>query len=433
MELQSNLEKRFQSVFESAVDGIIIINARGIILDLNVAATKLFGYTKEELKGLTINHLMPVYHATNHDDYIKKYLKTGQPKIIGIGREVEGIKKNGGKFPFWLSVNEVKLDDESIFTGFIHDLSAVKKAELELVKLNHELENKVVQRTYDLEKVVNQLLQLNKKLEEEIHARKETEIKLKQRETDLEESLNKEKELGILKSRFVSMASHEFRTPLATIASSASLVLRYTGEEDQNHRTRHIEKIKSSVSHLTNILNDFLSITKLEEGKITVKFDVFDLKLFLGNFIEEITPLFVNQKKLETSIELTDSNVCNDSNIIKNILFNLLSNAIKYTKDDGRIRLIVRDNAENLYFSIEDDGIGIPEHEQKHLFDRFFRAGNATNIEGTGLGLYIVKKYVENLNGSITFTSGEAQGTSFHVTLPKVDLNNSNKTITNES
>ena len=419
MDFHKNLEKRFQSVFESAVDGIIIIDSNGIILDLNQATTKLFGYSKEELKGLTINRLMPIYHANNHDDYIKKYLSTGLAKIIGIGREVEGITKAGQKFPFWLSVNEVKLEKESIFTGFIHDLTDVKKAEQELVKLNQELENKVVQRTYDLEKVVNQLLQLNKKLEAEILARRETEKKLKQRESDLQESLNKEKELGILKSRFVSMASHEFRTPLATIASSASLVLRYVTEEEQSHRTRHIEKIKSSVAHLTNILNDFLSITKLEEGKTTVKYAMFDLQHFLHKFCEEIIPLFTHGKQLQTSIHLAEEDFYNDSNIIKNILFNLLSNAIKYTNNEGVILLDVRDDTDNVCFTIQDNGIGIPEAEQKHLFDRFFRAGNATNIEGTGLGLYIVKKYLENLDGSISFSSKEGEGTTMCVNIPK--------------
>lgn len=421
LETSSNLERRFQSVFESAIDGIIIIDSSGVILDLNQAACRMFQYDKEQLIGSTINSLMPRPHSVKHDSYINNYLTTGIAKIIGIGREVEGLRKDGTLFPFWLSVNEVKLDDGSIFTGFIHDLTDIRKAEKELVNLNMELEKKVVQRTYDLEKVVNQLLQLNKKLEDEISARKFTEEQLKIRESELKQSLAKEKELGELKSRFVSMASHEFRTPLATIASSASLVTKYTDESTQANRQRHIEKIKSSVTHLTNILNDFLSITKLEEGKVQAKIIQCDLEELLTDFADEIKPLFENNKMFFTSVDLHERIINSDPNILRNILFNLISNAIKYTKNNGVIELKVKDDRHDLYIQIKDNGIGIPEHEQKHLFDRFFRAGNASNIEGTGLGLFIVKKYIEMLKGEIEFESIEGSGTTFNVILPKIN------------
>ena len=419
METNSNLERRFQSVFESAIDGIIIIDANGIILDMNQAACRMFQYDKEQLIGGTINKLMARYHSVRHDSYISNYLDTGIAKIIGIGREVEGLRKDGSLFPFWLSVNEVKLDHGTIFTGFIHDLTDIRKAEKELLNLNLELEKKVVKRTYDLEKVVNQLLQLNKKLEDEISARKFTEEQLKIQEIELQHSLAKEKELGELKSRFVSMASHEFRTPLATIASSASLVTKYTDVSTQANRERHIEKIKSSVAHLTNILNDFLSITKLEEGKAQAKVIECNLEELFTDFAEEIKPLFQKNKTFFTSVDLKEKIIHSDPNILKNILFNLISNAIKYTKNNGVIELKVKDDDHDLFIQIKDDGIGIPEHEQKHLFDRFFRAGNASNIEGTGLGLFIVKKYTEMLNGEIGFESSEGLGTTFNVTLPK--------------
>lgn len=419
LDLQKNLEKRFHSVFESAVDGIIIINARGIILNVNTAATNLFGYSREELIDTSVNKLMPFAHSREHDQYISSYLETRKPKIIGIGREVEGVKKNGDKFPFWLSVNEISIEGGSLFTGFIHDLTDMKKVEHELVQLNQDLENKVIQRTYDLEKVVNQLLQLNKKHEDEISARKFTEEQLKIRESELKKSLEKEKELGELKSRFVSMASHEFRTPLATIASSASLILKYVTEETQANREKHIEKIKSSVTHLTNILNDFLSISRLEEGKAEARLIPFNMEEAVLDFFEEIQPLFTKNKIFSPKISLSDPMVETDPNIFKNVLFNLVSNAIKYTKVNGEVQVIVEDTDSHIKLTVKDNGIGIPQSDQKHLFDRFFRAGNATNIEGTGLGLFIVKKYTEILHGDITFTSIEGEGTSFFVTIPK--------------
>lgn len=386
---------------------------------MNAAATRLFGYSRDELIQTSVNKLMPFTHSREHDHYINAYLETRKPKIIGIGREVEGVKKNGDKFPFWLSVNEIVMEEGNLFTGFIHDLTDMKKVEHELVHLNQELENKVVQRTYDLEKVVNQLLQLNKKHEDEISARKFTEEQLKIRESELKKSLEKEKELGELKSRFVSMASHEFRTPLATIASSASLILKYSSEETQANREKHIEKIKSSVSHLTNILNDFLSISRLEEGKAEARLIPFNLQEASHDFFEEIQPLFTKNKTFLSKINLTDPMVETDPNIFKNILFNLVSNAIKYSKVNGEVQVIIEDIGSQIKLTVQDNGIGIPLSDQKHLFDRFFRAGNATNIEGTGLGLFIVKKYTEILQGDISFISTEGKGTTFFVTIPK--------------
>ncbi|MFZ1706114.1 MAG: PAS domain-containing sensor histidine kinase [Saprospiraceae bacterium] len=416
----NDLEKRFQSVFESAVDGIIIIDSSGFIIDVNISASKLFQYHKEELIGKSVNQLMPAHHSNRHDGYIKNYETTRQPKIIGIGREVEGLRRDGSKFPFWLSVNEILLDNGRFFTGFIHDLSDIKNAEKKLVHLNEDLEQKVIQRTYDLEKVVNQLLQLNKKLEDEVVARKFTENRLKLREAELKKSLEKEKELGELKSRFVSMASHEFRTPLATIASSAALITKYIEASAQPNREKHIEKIKSSVSHLTNILNDFLSISKLEEGKVNVRNVEFDLEELVNDVVEEIRPLLQKNKTFHIEITLKQKIFCSDPLMVKIILFNLMSNAIKYSKPNGLITLKINDDQHSIYIEAKDTGIGIPEKDQKHLFDRFFRAANSSNIEGTGLGLFIVKKYTELLQGEITFKSVESEGTSFYVQLPKI-------------
>ncbi len=416
----NNLKLQFESVFESAVDGIIIINDVGIILDVNKAASELFQYTKNELIGIPVTTIMPQHHAAQHDRYISDYLTTRKPKIIGIGREVEGLRKDGSQFPFWLSVNEVDQEEGKIFTGFIHDLSAVRKAEKELVKLNEDLENKVVQRTYDLEKVVNQLLHLNKQFEDEIIARKFTEEQLKLREAELQKSLEREKELGELKSRFVSIASHEFRTPLATISSSASLITKYVDETTQANRVKHIDKIKSSVAHLTNILNDFLSISKLEEGKAQARLSECNVEDIAHDFLEEIKPLVTQNKSFIPEITLKEKILCTDPNILKNILFNLVSNAIKYTKQNGIITLKLYDDDQNLHLVVSDNGIGIPLKDQKHLFDRFFRAENASNLEGTGLGLFIVKKYSELLHGDISFTSTEITGTTFTLILPKI-------------
>lgn len=413
-----DIVQRLKAIFDAAVDGIIIIDNKGIIEEVNSASCFLFGYPENELIGQNIKILMPVNDSINHDKYIHNYQTTRQPKIIGRGREVVGKRKNGEEFPFWLAVIEVQLEERIIYTGFIHDLSEIKHAEKRLKLLNEELEKKVIERTYELENVVNQLLALNKQMEDEIAIKIKVQNQLKEREAELENSLAKERELGELKSRFVSMASHEFRTPLSTILSSVSLLGRYTESEHQPNREKHINKVKSSVTHLTGILNDFLSMNKLEEGKISVNLEEFNALELCNEVIEELKTILKANQKIDFSYDIKCEQVVTDIKIFKNILINLISNAIKYSGEKDTIHCNLNTDTNFLEFSVKDDGIGIPEEEQKHLFDRFFRASNATNIEGTGLGLNIVKKYIEILTGTISFQSKLYAGTTFSVIIP---------------
>lgn len=409
---------RLQAIFDDAVDGIIIIDSRGIIEEVNKSACVLFGYNEDELVKKSINMLMPQKEAVRHDGYLHNYQQSRIPKIIGIGREVTGKRKSGEEFPFWLAVNEVRLNDRTIYTGFIHDLSEIKNAERRLQMLNEELEKKVIARTYELENVVNQLLALNKQLEEEINIKIKIQQQLKDREAELEKSLLLERELGELKSRFVSMASHEFRTPLSTVLSSVSLIGRYTESDQQANREKHINRVKSTVAHLTAILNDFLSMNKLEEGRIQTFFEDFDPIELFHEVIEEMKTILKPNQQLINLHSTNGMLVRSDRKIIKNTLINLISNAIKYSKEDGKINCNINVNEKVLDFSVSDEGIGIPDEDQKHLFDRFFRASNVTNIEGTGLGLNIVKKYLEMLDGEISFVSKLYIGTTFNVSIP---------------
>lgn len=409
---------RLQAIFDDAVDGIIIIDSRGIIEEVNKSACVLFGYNEDELVKKSINMLMPQKEAVRHDGYLHNYQQSRIPKIIGIGREVTGKRKSGEEFPFWLAVNEVRLNDRTIYTGFIHDLSEIKNAERRLQMLNEELEKKVIARTYELENVVNQLLALNKQLEEEINIKIKIQQQLKDREAELEKSLLLERELGELKSRFVSMASHEFRTPLSTVLSSVSLIGRYTESDQQANREKHINRVKSTVAHLTAILNDFLSMNKLEEGRIQTIFEDFDPIELFQEVVEEMKTILKPNQQLIYKQNTNGILVKSDRKILKNTLINLISNAIKYSKDDGTIDCTMTVDENIIVFTVTDEGIGIPDEDQKHLFDRFFRASNVTNIEGTGLGLNIVKKYLEMLDGEISFVSKLYIGTTFNVSIP---------------
>lgn len=247
----------------------------------------------------------------------------------------------------------------------------------------------------------------------------------KKAEEDVKRALEKEKQLNELKSRFVSMASHEFRTPLSTILSSSSLVEKYLAKSDIDLETikenthRHLKRIKSSVGNLTSILNDFLSMDKLEQGKVEVKPSLFHIDKFSEELTEEIQPTMKKGQKIIYT-HSGNTEIYLDKQMLKNILYNLISNASKYSPEDSHIEFKTELTQKGLTVTVADHGIGIPHNDQAHLFERFFRAKNVINIQGTGLGLNIVQRYTNLLNGKISFTSKEGEGTTFclHIDSP---------------
>lgn len=244
--------------------------------------------------------------------------------------------------------------------------------------------------------------------------------KQKVAEREVRKSLEKEKELGKLKSRFVTTASHEFRTPLSTILSSVSILGRYisTDNFDKTKAGKHVQRIKSSVNNLNQILNDFLSMGRLEEGRIAIDFVQFDIELLAGDATSGVRPLLKPGQKIDYIHDCGDPLVYLDKQMSLNIMINLLSNAIKYSDEDSTITLTTRCTEAELAICVKDEGIGIPEADIQHIFERFFRAHNAVNIQGTGLGLNIVKRYAEFMKGEIEFVSEEGKGTEFFVKLP---------------
>lgn len=243
----------------------------------------------------------------------------------------------------------------------------------------------------------------------------------KKLENNLLKALEKEKELSLLKSQFVTMASHKFRTPLSTILSSVFLLENNT-EADEAERKSYFDKIKRSVHNLTGLLNDFLSLGKLEEGKVKVAYGETDIKAFFNDFLQEIGSIKKAKQNIIFTYEGLTCIVMTDQLLLKNILMSLLSNAIEYSSFDAEIQLAVELKKDNLKIKVSDNGIGIPEDEQHQIFKRFYRGQNANNVEGTGLGLNIAKKYIRLLKGSIEFTSQVNKGTTFITNIPVVTL-----------
>ena len=384
--------KLLNAIIENAIDGIITIDERGTIEHINPAALALFGFTKEDLIGKNVSVLMPTPDKEKHDQYIANYHHTGEKKIIGIGREVYGQRKDGSTFPFRLGVSEVKFSDRKIFTGFIHDLTRQKDDEIRIKSYTEELEVKIKERTQDLVKLINEL----ESAKEHVSA-----------------LFEKEKELNQLKTRFVSMASHEFRTPLSSIQLSASLIDKYTSKQDEANVQKHTNKIKNSINNLTTILNDFLSLEKLEAGRVEANASEFNIIAFAEEIAEEMQLVSKQNQLIVYEHKGTTAQVVLDQNLLKNCIINLISNAIKYSGENTMIQFNSTINDKELIVEVKDNGIGIPALDQSNLFEPFFRAHNTGDIPGTGLGLNIVKRYVGLMNGTVSCQSAQNVGTTF--------------------
>ena len=535
-------EETLRAIFNNAVDGMIVINNRGIIQTINNSVSNMFQFSNEEMIGKNISMLMPEPDHSKHDGYLKKHNETGEKKIIGIGREVIGKRKDGTTFPFFLSICDVETENgEKLFAGVIHDISILKKAQNDLEdyskileKNNLDLENHVGVRTAQLSIAIKEFESSNLLLGQQINETKKANIELlksqqmltiiaqnypngiisvfnknlvcefieglelkklrlkkedfigktiaetfdkevskihthyfnktvngentmyelminnnnylfyttpikddydlidrivvvclnislvKEAEEKTRHALDKANELSELKSRFISMASHEFRTPLSTILSSLNLMVKYKELNEHVKFASHGVKIKTSIINLTEILEYFLSVEKLDSGHFKIEPTTFDLVDFINTNIDEVVNDLKDKQRIVLQLSLKKIMINHDKKIIRTIWQNLITNAIKYSPENGEIIIHLQANDDRFILSVIDNGIGIPENEQKHLFERFYRANNAANIQGTGIGLNIIKKYIELLGGNITFTSKINEGTTFTINLPLV-------------
>lgn len=406
-------ERQVNALFEHATEGIVLTNKEGKIVLINPAATALFGYQKEDLLGMSIETLIPARFHSAHLNYRKGFYQHPSNRTMGHGRDLYARTKGGSEFPVEVSLSFYHQNNQFYVIAFIVDITARKKTEQEL--LNQKIQ---------LEKVSEDMKKLNADLETKVEQRtlilREALQELEKSQRELHEALSKEKELNEIKSRFVSMASHEFRTPLSTVLSSAALISKYTQSDDQEKREKHIKRIKDSVKHLNDLLGDFLSLGKLEEGRIKADVAAFNVKEFMEEVVDEMRSILKSGQVIHATHEGEDIFV-SDKRLLKNILINLMSNAVKFSDEGAGIWLSLNNRGERIELSVKDEGVGISEEDQQHLFSSFFRGKNVLNIEGTGLGLHIVKRYVELLSGTIMLTSQLGKGTTISINLPKLE------------
>ena len=398
------------SLFENATEGILLTNGEGNIVLVNPAAERVFGYKASELVGKPVEVLLPDNIKPHHRQLRESFYEQPSNRVMGHGRDLYGKRKDGSKIPVEVSLSFYRRENELFVIAFIVDITQRKK-----------IEQNILDQQKELEKMANDMRRLNAQLEAKVEERtvilKEALQKLESSQQELSEALEKEKQLSEIKGRFVSMASHEFRTPLSTVLSSASLLSKYTTTDDQEKRNRHVEKIKNSVNHLNDILEDFLSLGKLNEGKVEINVSEFDLHSFLDDTLDEMKGLLKKGQHFVFNHDGTDQ-AWSDKKLLKNIIINLVSNASKFSKEDEPIEIKSRITNEAMQLEIKDTGIGISEEDLEHLYSSFYRGKNAVNIQGTGLGLHIVKRYVDLLNGTIEIDSKLGEGSKFCITIP---------------
>jgi len=405
--------QQYDALFNNDIIGILLTNQNGKITNINSFAENQFGYKPKELLGKPIELLIPRTRYEKRGNNSQGFYPYPQSSRIGKGQDIHAVRKNGSSFLVTVSLSRYKLEGKYYAMAFIMDITT-RKNEEELVIQKEELERLT-------KEVMLNNQALEKKVENSTLILPEALQKLEKTITELKEANEKEKELGRLKSQFVSMASHEFRSPLSTILSSIDLIKKYNSPADEENRNRHIVKIQQGVKDLTYIMDNFLSLGKLEEGSVKVNFESIG-KQDLMNHLEEIRIEMILASRKEQRIDLIfklQQNLFNvDRKLLRNIMLNLISNAIKYSPEKSMINILCSDETSGLEISVRDEGIGISVEEQEHLFERFFRAGNALNIQGTGLGLHIIKKYLDLMGGDIRLTSKLNEGTLITIYIP---------------
>ena len=364
-------EAKIRGIFNAALDGIISIDKKGTIEMINPAALRLFGYTEQEVIGQNVRILAPSPHQENHDQYLTNYLTTGIKKIIGLQRELSGIRKDGSIFPMSLSVSEVEIEGEIIFIGTVHDLTA----------------------------------------------RNENQKKLNEAKL-LAEKANQ------AKSEFLSSMSHELRTPLNAISGFSQLLLSDPEAPLNNDQTELLTHIQKGGEHLLKLINEILDLAKIEAGQISMSLEPVDLDKLIRDCSVLIQPL-ATMKKINYTVnyaELAGRFVMADITRLKQVLLNLLSNGIKYNRENGSLVVSFENAGASLKISIKDTGQGIPENMLSQLFQPFSRLGQESGeIEGTGIGLTITKHIIELMHGKIGVESTFGKGSNFWITIPMAE------------
>jgi len=394
----------FKVLLGSVSEGVIVVDEHQNIVETNLSANKMFGYKNEELINKPLNVLIPKNYHAGHGAHFDGFMKKKERRQMGQGRDIYGARKDGSMFPVEAGLNPFTVYGKDYVMALVIDISVRKEQEKKIKALNEALEEKVKERTKELGETIIKLKEENKKRLEA--------------EDEAKDALKKEKELNELKTQFLSLVSHEFKTPLSGILTSTMLLSKYKLTQQQDKRDKHLKTITDKVHYLNNILNDFLSVEKLEKGKVNYSPSTFKLSKVVNEVVYNANMLLKDGQRINYPEDIDSYSLCQDEKIVELALSNLVHNAIKYSSENTTIDIDIKQNDEVTIFMVKDNGIGIPKKDQKNIFNRYFRAENALLTQGTGIGLNIVKDHLENLNGKIYFESEPNKETIFTVELP---------------
>ena len=400
----------YKICFDSLLEGICIANEEGRIVMINSALGEIFGYKKSELLGKKIDLLIPQSHHHIHHKHFNSYVDFPKKYKKGKGREFMGLHKNGTILDLEIGLNYFEHEGLFYAKALISEIGTRKQKELLIKEKNRNLEFEVEQQTAQLTHVVSELERSNLKLKEEIKERIIAENRSKM-------AFEKEKELNVMQTKFISLASHEFKTPLSGILTSASLIEKYNDKAPNEKIANHVSTIKKLVIQLNNILDDFLFLENTESENYAMRLSKFKFCDLINKLVKDAKAILKEGQKIEIIPCKMPIEVWQDRKVIDIIIKNVLYNAIKYSPEYSVITMKIHRN-DLLKVSIEDRGIGIPKEAQEHVFKRFYRAKNALPIQGTGIGLNIAKRYLIKLHGSIDIESIEHKGTKVVIQLP---------------
>ncbi len=362
-------ENKLRAVIDSSLDAVISIDEIGFIIEWNRRAEEIFGYSREEALGREISEtIIPHKYRRRHNLGVQRFLNTGYGPVLHKRLELEALRKDGSSFHIELSIAPIKVKGHYVFSAFVRDITLEKMGKLEM-----------------------------------------------------EKALQKEKELNELKSKFVSMTSHEFRTPLTTIQANAEL-LEFRLENEtligKDKVDKNLQRINGEIMRLTHLLNDILLLGRVEAGKIPFNLRSTDAVALVEELLSQSFSTQKDHRKVTLTVKGRARELLLDEHIFSHILSNLITNALKYSQDRPAPEVKIDFRLAEVVFSVTDYGIGIPEDDRTRLFDSFFRASNVDNIQGTGLGLSIVKQYTAMHKGQLEVTSKVGIGSTFSVVIP---------------
>jgi PAS domain S-box-containing protein len=358
-------EVKFRQFLESAPIATVITDQEGTIVLVNAETESLFGYNRDELIGQPIELLIPHELRSIHQSHRSSYASTTAPQHRTGAMELAGCQKDGSIFPADIELSYIDIANEPMVMSYVIDITARKQAE-----------------------------------------------------AALREALEQEKELGELKSRFVSMASHEFRTPLAVILATTETLSIYRERMDASQINARLDKIHRQVIHMKDIMEDVLQLARIQAGRVEFRPVEGDLDILCREIIEEFESQLQYPGRIIYQVAHTPVILEYDERLMRQIISNLIANAIKYSPNENPIQVILTHEEDELVFQVRDEGIGIPPEDIKRLFEPFHRASNVGTLSGTGLGLSITKQAVGLHQGTIVPESRLDKGTTFTVRIP---------------